>query len=66
VVGQAKQEALELIERLPDTVTTGEILQELLFKEQVEIGLRDVAEGRTISHDELVESIAAWRKSAGR
>jgi predicted transcriptional regulator len=36
------------------------------FKQQVEKGLRDVAEGRTISNDEMKTKIAEWRKSAGR
>ena len=65
-MGQAKQEAIELIERMPDVVTTSDILDELYFKEQVEKGLKDVLEGRIISHDELKERHAKWRKSAGR
>jgi predicted transcriptional regulator len=65
-MGIAKEEALELIRTLPDDVSTGQILDELYFKEQVERGLKDVAEGRTISHNELKERIAQWRKSAGR
>jgi predicted transcriptional regulator len=65
-MSQAKEEALDLIRRMPDTATTADILDELYFKEQVERGLRDVAEGRTISHSELKERVAQWRKSAGR
>ena len=65
-MSQAKEEALELIRRMPDTATTADILEELYFKEQVERGLRDVVEGRTISHQELKERLAQWRKSAGR
>jgi len=61
-----KDEALELIKRLPDDATTLDILETLCFKEQVERGLRDVAEGRVLSHDELKAQIARWRKSAGR
>jgi predicted transcriptional regulator len=64
-MSQAKEEALELIRKMPDTVTTGEILEELYFKEQVERGLRDVAEGRTINHQGLKERLSQWRKSAG-
>jgi predicted transcriptional regulator len=62
----AKEEALKLIQKMPDTVTTADILEELYFKEQVERGLRDVAEGRTLGHDEVKERLAQWRKSAGR
>ena len=65
-MSQAKEEALELIRRMPDTATTADILDELYFKEQVERGLQDVLEGRTISHQELKERLAQWRKSAGR
>lgn len=63
---QAKEEALELIRKLPDTVTTADILSELYFKDQVDRGLQDVAEGRVISHQELKERLVQWRRSAGR
>ena len=62
----AKQEALELIKRMPDSATTSDILDEFYFKEQVERGLRDVTEGRVTSHQELKERLAKRRKSAGR
>lgn len=61
-----KQEAIELIQKLPETATTADILEELYFKEQVDRGLRDVVEGRVMSHKELKERLAQWRKSAGR
>ena len=65
-VSQEKHEVLELIRRLPDDVTTTDIMEELYFKQQVDRGLRDVAEGRVLTHQELKEQIARWRTSAGR
>ena len=65
-MSQAKQQAIEIIEKMPDTATTADILDELFFKEQVDRGLQDVIEGRTVSHEELKERLARWRKSAGR
>lgn len=65
-MSQEKNEVLELIRRLPDNVTTSDIMEELYFKQQVDKGLRDAAEGRVLSHDELKGRIAKWRKSAGR
>jgi hypothetical protein len=65
-MGKEKAEALELIRKLPDDISTGAIMEELFFKQQVDRGLRDVAEGRTLSHQELKERISRWRKSAGR
>ncbi|HLZ33488.1 MAG TPA: hypothetical protein VKP13_05700 [Nitrospira sp.] len=63
---KAKTEALELNKRLPDDVTTGGIMEELFFKQQVEKGLQDVAETRVLTQEELEERIARWRKSAAR
>lgn len=64
--GSAKKEALALIDKLPDDATTEDIMAELYFKEQVDRGLRDVAAGRVVSHEELKKRVARWRKSAGR
>ena len=65
-MGKEKSEALELIKKLPDEVTTGGIMEELYFKQQIDKGLRDVADGRVLSHEELKGKMALWRKSAGR
>lgn len=65
-MAKAKAEALAMIQQLPDDVTTGAIMEELFFKQQVEKGLDDVAEGRILTQEELKERIAQWRKSAGR
>ena len=65
-MAKAKTEALEMIKKLPDDVTTGAIMEELFFKQQVEKGLQDVAEGRVLTQEELKERIARWRKSVGR
>ena len=65
-MAKAKAEALAMIQKLPDDVTTGAIMEELFFKQQVEKGLQDVAEGRVLTPEELRERIAQWRKSAGR
>ena len=53
-----KQAAIDLIQRLPDDATTADIIDELYFKQQVDKGLRDVVEGRLISHKELKKRIA--------
>jgi len=61
-----KRSALDLIERLPDDVDTEDIIEELYFKLQIDFGMKDVLEGRTVSHRELKERMAEWRKSADR
>lgn len=65
-MGKEKAEALELIKKLPDDVTTSTIMDELFFKQQVDKGLQDVEKSRVLTHEELKERIARWRKSSGR
>jgi predicted transcriptional regulator len=60
-----KTDVMDLIRRLPDDVTTADIMDELYFKQQVDQGLRDLAEGSVLTHQELRERLAKWRKSVG-
>ena len=62
----AKEDALKIIQGLPDDCSTDDILAELFFKKQVDAGLVDVAEGRVVTHEEVKARIAKWRSSAGR
>jgi predicted transcriptional regulator len=47
-----KQLALQAIERLPDSVTLEDIMAELYFRQKVERGLKDIEEGRVVTHEE--------------
>ena len=61
-----KDEIIKLIERLPESATEADVMEELYFRLQVEKGLKDLAEGKVISHAQLKDRIAQWRRSAGR
>jgi predicted transcriptional regulator len=56
----AKQDALHVIERLPDDVPLDEIVYRLYVLSKVQQGLKDVDAGRTVSSDELAREIEAW------
>lgn len=60
-----KQEALNLIQNLPDSASTEDILESLIVKQQIEKGLADAEQGRTISNEELQSRLAQWRISIG-
>lgn len=62
----SRDEIIKLIGRLPADATEADVLEELYFRVQVEKGLKDAAEGRVVTHDQMKERIAQWRKSAGR
>lgn len=51
-----------LIEAQPDDATYEELLRELAFEGMVERGLKDVREGRVMTHDEMGQRVRQWRK----
>ncbi len=60
-----KQEILDYIHSLPETMTTLDIIESLLVKQQIEKGLADVDAGYVITNEELKSRLAQWRKSNG-
>ena len=55
-----KQAARRLIDRLDDGVSFEDIQYELYVVQQVERGLREVEEGRTVSHEEARGHLSRW------
>jgi hypothetical protein len=47
-----KDEARELVERLPEDATWEDLQYEIYFRQAVEAGLKDSREGRTVSLEE--------------
>ena len=62
----AKEEALDLLDRLPDDVSMDTLVAELQFRASVLRGLAQADRGEGISHAELNDRIDAWQKSSGR
>ena len=48
-----KQKVIEMIQSLPEEATVDDIMEELYFKLQVDEGLRELNEGKGISHEEV-------------
>ncbi len=55
-----KQDALHAIEQLPDDVPLDEIVYRLYVVSKVQLGLKDIDAGRTLSTSELASEIEAW------
>jgi predicted transcriptional regulator len=47
-----KEEAIKLIDKLPDNVTWDDIMYELYVKKKLAAGLKAADEGRIVSHEE--------------
>jgi len=51
-----------MIEALPEEITVDDIMAELYFKQQVDAGLRELDEGKWISHEEVEKRMSKWLK----
>ena len=56
-----KEAAKQLIDHLPEQASWDDIMYELYVKQKIEAGLRAVAEGRTIPHEEMKCCLLAKR-----
>ena len=55
-----KQDAIEVIEQLPDNVPMDEIVYRLYVLNKVRQGMQDLEAGRTLSSEELAREIEQW------
>ena len=56
----AKQEAIEMIKHLPDTVDFDDILYRLYVAKKIHQGLQEADEGKGISTEEMLQEIEQW------
>lgn len=58
-----KQKAQQLINSLPEELTTEELeaaLEQLVERLKIEEGLEDSRAGRTVSHEEVTQRMSRW------
>ena len=55
-----KQAALNLVQRIADDASFEDIQYQLYVLQQIEAGLKDVGEGRTVSHTKAREHLSRW------
>ena len=58
----AKEQALHILNELPDDSSFDELLRELAFARMIERGLADDESGRTVSNEEMKRQIDTWGK----
>ena len=57
-----KATAIKTIEKLPKNFTIDELVEQLIFIEKVEAGLKDVADGKIYSTKEARKKLKKWSK----
>lgn len=56
-----KESALELIEELREDCTWEDVMYCLRVRQKIEAGIRDLEEGRTVSHDDVFREFRKMR-----
>jgi len=57
-----KASVINVLNVLPKEFSFDEFLERLIVVEKIEAGLKDVKEGRTLSHEEAKKRITKWLK----
>ncbi|MBI4778140.1 hypothetical protein HY792_04395 [Candidatus Desantisbacteria bacterium] len=55
-----KEKVLQMIQQLPDKVTVDDNFSELYFKLQVDLGIKELDEGKSIPHQQVKERMSKW------
>ncbi len=55
-----KQEVIKMIQSLPDEISIDDIMAKLYFKAQVDAGLKELDEGKGLSHEEVEKRMSKW------
>ena len=57
-----KQSAIKAIQDLPENSSYEDIMEKLFFMEKVESGLKEIGEGKTVSHEDVKKRLSKWLK----
>ena len=57
---KVKEKVIQMIRSLPDNVSVDDIMAELYFKLQVDAGLRELDQGKGISHEDVEKRMSKW------
>ena len=55
----AKEDARQLIERLPDNATWDDLMYEFYVRQKIDAGIRAADEGRVVPHEEVKKRFLA-------
>jgi predicted transcriptional regulator len=59
-MGTPKEEVRKLLDQIPDDSSFEDIQYHIYVREKIERGLKDVEEGRVLSHEEVERRMSKW------
>ena len=57
-----KQSLVQIVNELPKEFNLDDLMEKLVVLEKIEMGLNDVRNGRTISHEKAKKEVKKWLK----
>jgi len=60
VPGAAKKQVRDVLDRMPENMTFAEIVDELAMIAALEESMEDLRQGRTLTHEEVMERMKKW------
>ena len=57
-----KDKVRQTIDRLPESFTVDQIVEELVILNRIEEGLKDIEEGRVFTTDQVKKELKTWLK----
>ncbi len=59
-MSKVKREVIKMIRSMPDDSSVADIMAELYFRQKVDSGLRQLDEGKGLSHDQVRKRLGKW------
>lgn len=59
-MSSTKEEIIKIIQQMPEEVGITDIMAQLYFCQKVDAGLKDLDEGKGISHEQVKERLKKW------
>jgi predicted transcriptional regulator len=66
MMSMAKNDALSMIQAMPDDVTWDQVFYRLYVRAMVEKGMTEIESGLGIPHEQVKREVAEWLSSSGR
>lgn len=57
-----KQSLVQAIKELPTEFNLDDLMEKLVVLEKIEMGLNDVRNGRTVTHEKVKKEVKKWLK----
>jgi predicted transcriptional regulator len=55
-----KENVIEMIRRMPDSVTVTDIMAELYVRQKIDVGLQQLNNGQSLSQEEVEQRLSQW------